>query len=1076
MAADDLQSLTVNQLKEQLKEAGLAVSGKKEELVQRLKAHKDKQVGEASSEAPKEKEAEKKEDADESKQEEAVEEVKGEEPENKDVEMKTEEGVKEDVKEEAQEPKIEEAKELEEDAPTDKRAKVAASSANLGQTPKDCTMNVMTTSEGKVLTALSDGGLHHLVASARSSVGIEAGRYMFEVRIVESKSFADAGKSKAKQSCCLGFTSADSSLFLSDGSDCVGFDSEGFYRCGGEWSQKALYNRFEPYTAVYGVLLNLDQKSPNANTVSLFCNGTRVCQPQALPESLKGKPLYPTVNYKGMTLHVNMGPSCVAPLPFTCRMVQDAAAEDVVVSAKPVEAKADVMIPVGLPDEGTFEWLDGFLKENPQYTELSNRALLKWALKSGHYQGRNSDWSSCNDEPTMNFGIRELDDYSLMKTIYTFAPMLKRPYVVMEVKNNLLAEERRKALDLFPEDTFKKSAMIVVGEPPEEFKAKAHQQILEEKRKSVASEVRCQKTMEAAQKRQEKREKEEKERAEKKEEDKEEGDNKEEKKEEEEPEEEGETIEEAIKKATDAVELLDSEKGTWFPKPTIEDLTKKDLGNMFSSFSLPEKSEGFDDVKYAWQKDAKAVEYLKSWVSERKLTQRVEDLTPGDRFREQQAEWSRVVQEWRKRGSDFRDASRRKEVEKRKKPEGEKEEKAEKENEHVEEGDTKEGEEDVVMEDTKTSSENVDPCTVEDINDIGKGEPLYANFTWEDWTMLNLRFELHLLVHSYRLDVDDVERPSFQESHLNYYYNKYFKRPFQSKQFGFDENIDVLKVIKDTIEVMPKNSVLDPQLSEDTPLDNFVRLTEDHRRERQLRIDAGDEAAALNLQRPPPRNQQQQGGNWGGRGDHGKGRDGHRNARGGDYSSRQQSQSQSYGTGNRDDGYNRSRAPPPPAAIGQPSSRSDNRGGGRDQGRSGGGRDARGSSGGGGGYNSGGYSRDSGFSQRSSGGSGGGQGVRDSYSSRDAGGGGGYQRDSRGAPPSRHRSPPSSRGPPPPAPSHGGQKRGYAPPSSSGGGNYGSGQSYSKQPRTSSYTGGAPPAPSRGGGSFGSSGGSYRRG
>jgi len=38
------------------------------------------------------------------------------------------------------------------------------------------------------------------------------------------------------------------------------------------------------------------------------------------------------------------------------------------------------------------------------------------------------------------------------------------------------------------------------------------------------------------------------------------------------------------------------------------------------------------------------------------------------------------------------------------------------------------------------------------------------------------------------------------------------------------------KVIRDTIEVVPKNSILDPQLSDDTPLENFIRLTEDHRR------------------------------------------------------------------------------------------------------------------------------------------------------------------------------------------------------------------------------------------------------
>merc|ERR1712085_125547 len=87
-----------------------------------------------------------------------------------------------------------------------------------------------------------------------------------------------------------------------------------------------------------------------------------------------------------------------------------------------------------------------------------------------------------------------------------------------------VADEQKKALECFPEDTFTKTAMVVVGEPPNEFKAKAHQQLLEEKQKTIASEVRRQKSMEAAQKRKEKRDKEEeKKKEENKEENKEEG-------------------------------------------------------------------------------------------------------------------------------------------------------------------------------------------------------------------------------------------------------------------------------------------------------------------------------------------------------------------------------------------------------------------------------------------------------------------------------------------------------------------------------------------------------------------------
>lgn len=34
------------------------------------------------------------------------------------------------------------------------------------------------------------------------------------------------------------------------------------------------------------------------------------------------------------------------------------------------DGKYEVIFPVGVPDEGTFAWLDDFLKKNPTYVEL----------------------------------------------------------------------------------------------------------------------------------------------------------------------------------------------------------------------------------------------------------------------------------------------------------------------------------------------------------------------------------------------------------------------------------------------------------------------------------------------------------------------------------------------------------------------------------------------------------------------------------------------------------------------------------------------------------------------------------
>jgi len=104
--------------------------------------------------------------------------------------------------------------------------------------------------------------------------------------------------------------------------------------------------------------------------------------------------------------------------------------------------------------------------------------------------------------------------------------------------------------------------------------------------------------------------------------------------------------------------------------------------------------------------------------------------------------------------------------------------------------------------------------------------------------------------------MNDPERTSFAEAHLVFYYGKYFRKQLDLKHFGVSTELELLAIIKDTVETMPKNSILDPQLSDDTPMDNFVRLTEDYRRERLRRIDAGDETAALNLQKPMQRSDQ----------------------------------------------------------------------------------------------------------------------------------------------------------------------------------------------------------------------------
>merc|ERR1712226_1068065 len=122
---------------------------------------------------------------------------------------------------------------------------------------------------------------------------------------------------------------------------------------------------------------------------------------------------------------------------------------------------------------------------------------------------------------------------------------------------------------------------------------------------------------------------------------------------------EEESLEEEIKKAEAAVELTEQEKAICFSKADVEDLAQKDLSKFFGSFTLPDKAEGFDEVRFVWQKGPACEEYLKAWIKERKLTQRVEDLVPGDWFKEQVDLWTGVLQEWRNLHNDWNDPAKR---------------------------------------------------------------------------------------------------------------------------------------------------------------------------------------------------------------------------------------------------------------------------------------------------------------------------------------------------------------------------------------------------------------------------------
>merc|ERR1712048_948581 len=302
-------------------------------------------------------------------------------------------------------------------------------------------------------------------------------------KILESLNPAEGqgGKARApapRQLVRVGLSTQDSSIFLSDGPDNVCFDSEGYFIH--EKKREKVSQKFSR-DQVVGLLLNLDASSPNNNTVSLFRDGVRVSEPQPLPENLHGKPLFPTITYRNVTVQLNYGPEPLAQMPFKCRMLNDASESDVQLIKGAQNEKNQVIFPVGMPDTGVFDWVDGFLSQNPSYTELSDRKILEWASKSGLWRQKGYTWRASNDKPEMGFGIPFMDDTSVSRLLTAIAPTLKRDYVVMELKGNLVAKDRAEALARFSK--FETVASVLIGEPDDKYKKLVQELLLAEKKK-----------------------------------------------------------------------------------------------------------------------------------------------------------------------------------------------------------------------------------------------------------------------------------------------------------------------------------------------------------------------------------------------------------------------------------------------------------------------------------------------------------------------------------------------------------------------------------------------------------------
>merc|ERR1712217_757508 len=211
-------------------------------------------------------------------------------------------------------------------------------------------------------------------------------------------------------------------------------------------------------------------------------------------------------------------------------------------------------------------------------------------------------------------------------------------------KKNLLADERKKALDAFPAHSFRRVCQVRMGEPDEDFKAGVLDHILAGKKAKAEKEAQKKRDARDRKKAEELRKKKaeaaKKEREEKAKKAKAAREAKAAGKEvpEEEP------AEEIV---AEEVSLTEEDRQVRFLKRDTPDIQAADVSSSFAKFSLPDSDEGFDQIIYAWQPEDKCKDEMKQWQLNKKMTERVEDLQPGEWFKEKCEEWKKAVSGWK---------------------------------------------------------------------------------------------------------------------------------------------------------------------------------------------------------------------------------------------------------------------------------------------------------------------------------------------------------------------------------------------------------------------------------------------
>ncbi|EEQ97909.1 hypothetical protein Pmar_PMAR025533 [Perkinsus marinus ATCC 50983] len=587
----------------------------------------------------------------------------------------------------------------------------------------------------------------------------------------------------------VGFTTIDGSLLLGTDANGIAFDAGLGYdkvqghlkHVGGRqfsngpcvWKEmkmtyldKADFGLDDVVTVVLNLSENVEDR--HSNSIALFKNGLRVTEPIPIPDDLKGKDLYPTVTFKNVRIAVNLGHE-----------------------------------------------MDG--------RRAAELAGLTQRLKSSSLRPLRRGGEPSNDRPDYLFGIQPVDEGIIRSRIRDLAssPQDGRSIILVEIEGGLLKEERGKIMSKFM--THKRVARICVGEPDDGYqnyvrdlvrgeiesaKSAERERKLEELRrewKTRVVEKERQRRVKAAARAAERARKEAAAEARRK-------------------------RKEAAMRAAAAKRAAEARKGD---EPSAEDGSETKLADDVAM----EMQEGEGDVSEeehlveveeeeeegdepeptlpeveVTEDDLKKAIKLDGWIRHRKVLEKVPTIMgPSEWFKVQLDAWSETKLEWRKKHRTYLQAVAMREAAAAKKTEAEevsKEDVKAEESKEANDGDTP-----VVgspLPEAPSQTTYIDPdaadiWAVEDINDLdGKGTPLYGKFQAEDWQLLNLRYELHLLCHAFFRDAtaEDGDIKGIHRSLLQHYFSTYFvgHPPLIASLYGgksVDELLDTFVV--DTI-------------------------------------------------------------------------------------------------------------------------------------------------------------------------------------------------------------------------------------------------------------------------------------